>query len=358
MLESLREVVYVDTLPQGGVFFLAGDIGGTNSNFGIIETTQKVPRLIVSLHVKSQLITDYAALIAEVCAAVHERYNITFYAACLGAAGVVSENRHYAKPTNLHVVLDTNGIAKAANIPEVILINDFEAVVLGIDLINPADIVIINKGTMARPHAHKACLGAGTGLGKSALLWNDHVERYLPISSEGGHGDAAAQAPHELALLDFIKKFRKHNCPVSWENVLSGYGIADIYQFLATQKEYPQTAITTEIAQTRFDPDRISRYAKEDAQCRDTFLHYARWYARCAKNFVLDVLALNGIYIAGGIAAKNVALFHEPIFMEEFMRCGKQGALLKKVPVYVIADYNVSLYGAYAFMELYKQGLI
>ena len=85
---------------------------------------------------------------------------------------------------------------------------------------------------------------------------------------------------------------------------------------------------------------------------------YARFYARCARSFVLDVLALNGIYIAGGIASKNIELFLNPIFLQEFMQCGRQEELLRDVPIFVVADYNVSLFGAAAFMSLYDQGII
>lgn len=358
MFENLREVVYVDQLPQQGVFFLAGDIGGTNSNFGILEMgNRQKSRLIISLHVKSQTVTDYTSLVADLVAYIKERYGISFYDACFGAAGIVSENRHLAKPTNLSVTLDTTAIKKASGLPHLLLINDFEAVALGIDLIDPATIITINRGK-ERKYAHKACIGAGTGMGKAALLWHNHFKRYLPISSEGGHGDCSGQTSQDLALFEFIKQENHGDCPISWEDVLSGNGIQRIYRFLATQEKYDETAIAEEIAATRFDPDRISRYAKQDKRCQDTFLLYGQLYARCAKNFVLDVLALNGMYIAGGIAAKNVSLFHNPLFIQEFVRCGRHSSLLEQTPVFVIADYNVSLYGAYAFMELHDQGML
>lgn len=95
-----------------------------------------------------------------------------------------------------------------------------------------------------------------------------------------------------------------------------------------------------------------------DALCKDAFLYYAQFYARCAKNFTLDVLALNGIYIAGGIAAKNISIFQHPVFMEEFVKCGRHSQLLKNVPVYVIANYNVNLYGAAVYIEYRHAGIM
>ena len=75
-------------------------------------------------------------------------------------------------------------------------------------------------------------------------------------------------------------------------------------------------------------------------------------YARFAKTFALDALATGGLYIAGGIAAHNVPLFESETFINEFLSCGKQKVLLSMIPIYVIADYNVSLYGAAEFMRL------
>lgn len=357
MLESLRKVLYVDSIPQGENFFLAGDIGGTNTNFGIFELIEPKPRLLVSLHIKSNDVSDYTQCIKELCAYIRDTYGISIKEACFGAAGIVAENRLYAKPTNLSVSIDAIAIKKVTGISYLLLINDFEAVGLGIDLINSKDIVTINHGTL-RPRYNKACIGAGTGMGKVALLWHHHFKRYIPLASEGGHEDCAGQAEHDLALFDFIKQEQQATCPISWEDILSGTGIQRMYRFLKTQKNYPETGVSKEIEQTRFDPDKISHYAHTDERCRDTFLLYAKFYARCAKNFVLDVLALNGIYIAGGIAAKNISIFYEPLFMTEFKACGKHSELLSQVPVYVIADYNVSLYGAVKFIQLRQQQVL
>ena len=215
---------------------------------------------------------------------------------------------------------------------------------------------MINKGKN-RDHAHKACIGAGTGMGKAALMWNNGAKRYIPIASEGGHSDCSGQSAADIRLFEFIKNITKQET-VSWENVLSGSGIQYIYQFLGTERAYPETEMSKEIAEHRFEPDKISLFSKEDLRCNDTFLLYARFYARCAKNFVLDVLALNGIYIAGGIAAKNISVFHNPVFMEEFKKNGKHSKLLSEVPVYVIADYTISLYGAFEFMRLHDQNIL
>jgi len=354
----IREVIYQKDFQSTRYCLLAGDIGGTNSNFGIFELRGTVPTLLISLHVKSQEVTDYATLTAQLLRFCKDTYGIVLRQACFGAAGIITSAREHAKPTNLSVAIDARAIIEKTELETLVLINDFEAVGLGIDYINQKDLISIIRGG-PKLHAQKACIGAGTGMGKAALLWNNHFKRYLPITSEGGHADCAAQNPLESKLFEFIQADTDSlNCPVSWEAVLSGSGIQRMYRFLGTQKQYQYTGISQDIIEHGFKPDLISSYAQKDEQCLDTFNLYATFYARCAKNFVLDVLALNGIYIAGGIAAKNIGLFRKPEFINEFTRCGRHSKILELVPVTIVADYNVSLYGAAAFLQLNQEGVL
>ena len=101
-------------------------------------------------------------------------------------------------------------------------------------------------------------------------------------------------------------------------------------------------------------PDKIFSARNLDQYAKKTYNLYTSLYARCIKNFALDTLAVGGIYIAGGIAAKNIELFEQERFTKEFVNCGKQMELLQEIPIHVITDYNVSLYGAAQFMLLEK----
>jgi len=359
-MTQFREVIYQKDFQVSRHGVLAGDIGGTNSNFGIFEMEGTKPVLLFSLHAKSQTVHDYGALVADLVRYCKEKYGIILEQACFGAAGIIMNDHSLVKPTNLTVAIDAKAIMKASGLKSLTLINDFIAVGLGIDYIAPQDIVAIHTQKLSdQRHAQKACLGAGTGMGKAALVWNKHFKRFLPVASEGGHADCAAQTPLELNLLASIQtELAQPGCPISWEDVLSGEGIKRIYKFLGTQKKYPETESSKEIATHGFQPDLISAYALKDERCRATFDMYTMLYARCAKNFVLDMLALNGVYIAGGIAAKNIELFKQKSFYEEFIRCNKHGDILKQVPIFVIADYNVSLYGAVAYIQLREQGIV
>ena len=261
---------------------------------------------------------------------------------------MVSPDRDRSKPTNLSSIeIDAHIIKQVTAIPCVYVVNDFEVIGYGIDLIDPSDLVKVHNGP-ERKWAQKAIIGAGTGLGKCIMFWNNAVKRYVPVASEGGHADFAAQRLVELDLIQFIQRLEGFTCNVSWEDVLSGYGIQRIYQFFHARTTNGHHAQNEQLPH----PDEIFNTRNHDKHSWDTFELYTKLYARCVKNFVLDSLALGGIYIAGGIAAHNLPLFELPAFTKEFINCGKQRHLLEKVPVYVITDYNVSLYGAAHYLVL------
>ena len=341
MLE-FKEVKYVDEVPRNIEYILGADIGGTNSNFGIFKLVDKELELILSVHFKSKHIDKFVSVVKDVLSYLEKTYNIAIKKSAFAAAGVVKENR--VKPTNLSFVVDADEILNKTGLTYVFLVNDFEIIGYGLGGIDQKDLVNVSKGA-SLPHANKAVLGAGTGLGKCILVWNKQLGRYIPSASEGGHADFSAQTQMELNLVEYIQKTEQRTCNISWEDVLSGDGIVRIYKFFQKHNGIQN-------GNKAPHPDEIFNARTRDKNSLDTFELYTKFYARCAKNFALDALALGGVYIAGGIAAKNLPLFELDAFKDEFINCGKQMELLKQVPVYVITDYNVSLYGAATYILL------
>ena len=356
MLQTLRECVYTEKIDKNGHFVLAGDIGGTNTNFGVFDLKRPDYKLLLSFHLKSQTITDYTQLLVELIIYIERVYDITLKKTCIGIAGPVVSDRNKIQPTNLTVIIDAQAMRASCGI-DVLLMNDFEAVGCGIDYVSSTDIVVVCPG-IARPGAHRACIGAGTGMGKCLLVWHDGIKKYIPYASEGGHAECTGQTQFDQKLFSFVQQEKGDGLWVSWEDVLSGRGIQRLYAFLSTVKKYSITEITRLIEQESFKPDNISLYATQDQRCYDTMLLYITLYARCAKNFALDMLALNGLYISGGIATHNVELFKNPLFYQEFVEHNRFSSLLADMPLILIADYNVNLYGAVVFMQLYEHKVV
>jgi glucokinase len=322
---------------------LAGDLGGTNSNFGVFVNVNDRFLLLLSLHAKSQQVASFTDLVRQVVTYLKDTYAITITDICLAAAGPVNAERTFIKPTNLAIPVDAAEIMKVLNNVRVYLANDFEVIGYGLPYIDPKAIVAVTN-VAPRAYACKAIIGAGTGLGKCILYWSNASKSYLPIASEGGHADFPAQSQRELDLVKYIQKYENWYNSISWEDVISGNGIQRIYHFLRNAEHNHPIAKETHAHGPQ--PDEIFKSRVLDDYCKETFAWYTTFYARCAKDFALETLALAGIYIAGGIAAKNLELFELPAFKNEFLADGKMSNLVAQIPVFVITDYNVSLYGA------------
>lgn len=338
----LREVHYNPVIRDVDAI-LAGDLGGTNSNFGVFVKINNQFLLVLSLHAKSKEVASFTQLVQQVVNYLHTTYAITVTDVCLAAAGPVNAERTYIKPTNLSISVDVHDIMKALKNVRVSLANDFEVIGYGLPYIDPKAVVSVTN-IAPREYACKAIIGAGTGLGKCILYWADASKSYVPLASEGGHADLPAQSQRELDLIKYIQKYENWHHPISWEDVLSGNGIQRIYHFLRNANHNHSVAQQTHVHGPQ--PDEIFKSRLLDDYCKETFAWYTTFYARCAKDFALDALALGGIYIAGGIAAKNLELFELPEFKNEFLAGGKMSSLVAQIPIFVITDYNVSLYGA------------
>jgi len=247
-------------------------------------------------------------------------------AACFAVAGPVITGR--AEVTNLKWVMESARLSATFKIPHISLINDFYAIALGVPLLGPADLVTLQSGKRDRT-APIGILGAGTGLGEAMVAF--HRDEWLVIPSEGGHGDFAPQDEEQMRLLAALQKKYGH---VSWERVISGLGICNIYEFLTGRKE--EAAHIAELA------------ARGDDAGLRTFRMFVDIYGAEAGNMALRVLARGGVFLAGGVTAKNQKFFTDGKFIEAFLRKGRFRELLLEMPVDLIINEQVGLIGAAA----------
>jgi glucokinase len=332
-------------------YVLGIDIGGTNTNIGIAGVINLKSILLFSLNFKSKELESLVPAINDTLSYAKNNYDIEVEFACIGAAGVVSSSNDSAQLTNVSWDVNSAELINKTSLQSVYIINDFQTVGYGVNLLdsnNKNDIFPIRteKSDLISHRLIKAILGAGTGLGKSILIYDENFNAYIPIPSEGGHGDFPAQNNFELELTEFVKKLRGINQPLTYEEFLSGRGLESIYLFLRNKQEKIKTNFSDEIDNAVDKAPLISKYKEQDETCKETFRIFTRFYARCAKNFVLDSMALGGLYIAGGIAAKNKDIFKSKEFFREFENAYQRSDILKEIPIYIIVDYNVSLHGA------------
>ncbi len=325
-------------------FILGGDIGGTNTNLGVFGIKNSFPKLLVSFHFKSKGLKDLYSAIEEAIDCIWKDYGIKITLYSLGIAGALSYKKDHVRLTNANLGFSKKIALKKFGIKKIILMNDFEAVGYGICLLSRKDIHVIKNGKKI-PKAPVLVIGAGTGLGKTLLVYNENCGFHVPLPSEVHHSDFAAQTIFELDLVKFIKQYRSIKQNVSNGDILSGDGLINIYMFLRSRKRHKETKFTKEIDKSEFKAELISKYRKVDASCKETFGIFKKSYARFAKNLALDGMALGGIYIAGGIASKNREIFDEE-FVKIFESNQRMSNILREIPIYLVLNYDVGLLGA------------
>jgi glucokinase len=267
-------------------------------------------------------------------------------AACFGCPGPVREGR--LKLTNLPWALDVRDLAKSLSIPHIFLINDLEANGYGIPELAPDKIFTLHPGD-SNAIGHRGLIAAGTGLGEALLIWDGKQHR--PIPSEGGHCDFAPRTDREVALLQHLR--HTLNGRVSFERVVSGLGIKNIYAYLRDIEKIDEPQWLRDRMATE-DPNAVVGQCAEDGSswlCFETMKTFAAAYGAESGNIALKVLTMGGMYLGGGIAPKILKTLQNGAFVQAFLDKGRLSALLESIPVRVILDDTCALLGAAAYAE-------
>jgi glucokinase len=334
---------------------LAGDIGGTNSRLALFQVERGTgdQSTFTPLFERTYPSAGSPALeaivqlfLGEAQTAMGKRPAIE--RACLGIAGPVENN--ICRATNLPWVVDGRVLIQHLNIPRVVLVNDFYAAALGVTVVEPSQLVGLG-GAPPVARGPIAVLGAGTGLGEAFLLWSSEARGYQVVSSEGGHADLAPRTPLELALLHYLTgKYGR----VSYERVLSGQGLVDVFTFLsqepACQPLIRDDTLAALAAQgPGHDPAAaISRRALDgsDPICEIALGVFCSVLGALAGNLGLYVLATGGVFIAGGIAPRILPYLQKGAFRDAFERKGRLHPLVARLPAFVVTHPQPGLLGA------------
>lgn len=339
---------------------LAGDTGGTKTVLRLAESAQPNPgstklNTLYEERFASAEFTDLVPMVQQFLATAAAKlgYTPTPERACFSIAGPVINNT--CTLTNLSWFLDGDRLQRDLAIPVVQLINDFAAVGYGIAGLETSDLCTLQAGD-PQADAPIAIIGAGTGLGEGFLIRQG--EQYRVFSTEGGHTDFAPRTELEFQLLKYLRD--KLTLPrISVERVVSGMGIAAIYQFLRDRQavgEDPEvaTAIRTwereaGLAEKSVDPAAVIAIAaaeQQDPLSKKTMELFVELYGAEAGNLALKLLPYGGLYIAGGVAAKNLPLMQSGVFIKAMIDKGRMRPLMERIPVHVVLNQKVGLLGA------------
>lgn len=296
---------------------VAGDIGGTKTILRCVEAGGQVS---LEGRYDSSSYPTFDDMLVEFLSRAPGPVDT----ACFAVAGPV--HGHEAEVTNLGWQIAARALERTFAISRVALINDFYAVALGVPQLSSRDLLSLQQGVRDRS-APIAILGAGTGLGEAILVQGPSGPAV--VASEGGHKDFAPQDALQTELFLHLHARYGH---VSWERVVSGMGLVNIFTFLGGPE---------------ITPAEIAMQAGEgDARAVQTFEIFVDAYGSEAGNMALSVLARGGVFLAGGIAAKNTRWFSDGRFVEAFRRKGRFRELMDTIPVDLVLNEEVGLLGA------------
>lgn len=322
-----------ETRPTQPVAILAADIGGTKTNVALYESNAKGLTIVKEQRYVSKdhpsltdIIHDFSGgkLPHRISAAV---------------AGPVIDGK--SKLTNLPWLLDSKAMSEEMKMP-VSFINDLEATAYGMAGLDAKELATLAAGEPGSK-GNIAIIAPGTGLGEAGLFWDG--QRYHPFATEGGHSDFGPRTHLDIEIFYFLQQQFGH---VSWERVVSGMGIKNIFHFLTDQRKEQIPEWLSQRLQDEDPAAVISQAAlhHEDLVCAQTMELFVRYLATEASSLVLKLMATGGLYLAGGIPPKILPLLQNDSWTKNFDNNGRMHDLSDRIPVHVVLNDKMALQGA------------
>ena len=321
---------------------LAGDIGGTKTVLSILSKDSNGSLMCLQEQTySSQQFPEFEDILTAFLPT-----DVNIKSACFGVAGPVVNQRCHT--TNLPWLLDAEELKIKLNTSKVKLLNDLEAMALGMLYLPEHDLLELNPDAEVQA-GNIAVIAAGTGLGEAILYWDGN--KHHPMATEGGHSDLAANNTQQDLLLAYLRKSYPDH--VSCERILSGIGFSHLYDFLCDQGFAPPCP---NVPDTNSDIDRnavISRLGVtgEDSLCAEAVRLFVELYGAETGNLALKSLATGGIFIGGGIAPKILSAMQDGKFMHAFKAKGRFFPLLEKIPVKLSLNPRTPLIGAINYFD-------
>ena len=337
MLGDIIKIGFPNPDQDKDLTVLVGDVGGTKTNLSLFQAHEGNFTLLHESRYPSKKYDSFNEVVKDFLKdkKIPDRLSV-------GVAGPVIKG--HVELTNLGWVMDEQDIHEKIGIPHVHLINDLVANAYGLGGLQRKDILTLHEGN-PNLKGNAVIISPGTGLCEGGLFYDG--DSYYPFPTEGGHTDYAPETDDDLLIWRCLQKKYGH---VSWERVVSGMGILEIYSCLSslTVEEVKETV--TKKYGLADAAACISRGAREkEAFCAKTMRIFLRNLANEAANLVMKLMGTGGVFIGGGIVPKNLDVLQKKEFVNYFLEAGRMSALLEKVPIYVILNDKTALLGATLF---------
>ncbi|WP_395660315.1 glucokinase [Aestuariivirga sp.] len=294
---------------------LVGDIGGTNSRFGLVEPgSTQLSRVAVQKNEK------FASLEDSIAAYIQSQGLTELASAAVAVAGPV--DGEWVALTNRDWRFTRETLRAAARARKFRLLNDFEALALALPHLDGDDIVQIGGETPTKP-AVKIVLGPGTGLGMATLAPLPEGG-WMALPGEVGHISLPVQTREEF---EWRETMTLPGVLFESEDAITGGGLLRMYRAVAEQ---PTLSSPEDVLQAAL--------AKQDAAAVKTLDQFITWLARIAGDAAMTMQARGGVYLAGGIAPSIVETLKTGTFRTVFQEKGRLAHVMRPIPVYVIVE--------------------
>jgi len=315
---------------------LAGRIGGSKTTLAVFNYSNGNFKRVASEEYSTPRFKDFYSMLKNFLAVA----KATPKSACFAAAGPCHDN--VCKMTNLPWSVDAAKINKLFGIKKVTVINDYEGIAFGIEVLKKSDLKQVKSGKPVKL-SRKAVLGASTGLGESIIAWLGHSDFVLP--SEGGHVDFAARNELEWDLKKFVKRKTGR---VDVETVVSKKGLHRIYQFLTQTGHVKESDRVKKLLKKKDSYLVIADEALKgrDPACKKAVDMFTSFYGSEAGNLAITAKTNGGVFLVGSLSRLLAKKLKSPIFKKSFEDKSKMKTLLKNIPVYIVMNEDVALLGA------------
>jgi glucokinase len=335
----------------GGEPFLAADVGGTHARIGLVAATPDSRRPVSVLHYHryrcadwpdlGSMLRDFLAQLAggdHAAPAAHPRRCVVASAGVVLDGVIVNENLPW--PVAIDALRDATGLR------ELEVINDFEAVAWATQFLADEDTLPVIEPAQRPARGPVLVMGPGTGLGSAVLLPRAGHAQVLP--TEAGQISLAPGNAREGEILRLLARERLH---VSYEDVLSGPGLLNLYRALCELRDEPAVLAT---------PAEITGAAltSHDGAARETLSVFCGLLGSFAGDLAMLYGACGGVFLAGGILPQIQGFLRTSSFAERFHNKGVMRAFLQKIPVRLIEHGQLGVMGAASWFldERLKQG--
>ncbi|TRZ57417.1 MAG: glucokinase [Rhodocyclaceae bacterium] len=320
---------------------LVADIGGTNARFALIDAGNRED--VVLFGIRRYTVAKFESL----AAAIRHYLQETDAApaprrAVLGVAAPVKGDR--IAITNNPWTFSTAELRAVLGLDAITVINDFAANSMSLPYLRPGDVQAIGatgddrirSAAVTTGDRTFAIIGPGTGLGVGALLLRGG--RAIPVESEGGHASFAPEDSYEFAILESA---RKHFERVSYERLICGPGLMNLYRAVCDVEGVAPAAQT---------PEQVTALAgenRDDLHGRTVDL-FCGILGACAGDVALMFGAWDGVYIAGGMLQTLMPWLTTDGFRRRFEAKGRFRQAMQAVPTLAVLHPDLGLLGAAA----------